>query len=125
MTAIHRFRDGNTRSQSAYVSMLAERAGHPIDWRLIDVDLLRELRLHAMAGHEKALADYLHDRLLPPPGPVEEPGLSQVHDSARLSFPGPASEAVGRPPEPGTGEPPGSTGRVQQSRGQERGGIQR
>lgn len=31
LTMAHPFRDGNTRSQSAYVDRLAVRAGHPID----------------------------------------------------------------------------------------------
>ena len=64
-TTIHPFRDGNTRSQSAYVDRLAVRAGHPIDWMKVDVPTLRTLRLSAMTGSEKPLADYLYERLAP------------------------------------------------------------
>ena len=64
LTAIHPFRDGNTRSQSFYVTILAKRAGHPIDWRRIDVDTLRMLRLRAVASSSSPLADYLQTCLL-------------------------------------------------------------
>jgi cell filamentation protein len=64
LSAVHPFRDGNTRSQSAYVDRLAERAGHPLNWTTIDVDRLRSLRLKAVAGSEIPLADYLRTRLV-------------------------------------------------------------
>lgn len=65
LTQIHPFRDGNTRAQSAYVSVLAERAGFQLDWSSVDVGELRELRLLAVAGKDKPLADYLYPRLIP------------------------------------------------------------
>lgn len=68
LSAIHPFRDGNTRSQSAYVSAIAERAGHPINWTLVDVPTLRNLRLVAIIGQHKPLAEYLRDRLVPTRG---------------------------------------------------------
>ncbi len=71
LSAIHPFRDGNTRSQSAYVSSLAERAGHPIDWTAIDVPTLRNLRLVAVAGRHEPLAAYLRDHLVSPAGSVD------------------------------------------------------
>lgn len=64
LSAIHPFRDGNTRSQSAWVSMVALRAGHRIDWRRIDVDSLRDLRLHAVAGRPAPLGRYLRKHVL-------------------------------------------------------------
>lgn len=64
LSAIHPYRDGNTRSQSTYVSALAERAGHPIDWKSIDVDELRTARLQAVAGNDRPLADYLRAHLV-------------------------------------------------------------
>lgn len=64
LSAIHPFRDGNTRSQSAYISAIAERAGHPIDWTGIDVPTLRNLRLVAVAGRHEPLAGYLRDHLV-------------------------------------------------------------
>jgi cell filamentation protein len=59
LTALHPFRDGNTRSQSLFISKLAERAGHPIDWERVDVGVLRDLRLAAMMGETYGLAEYL------------------------------------------------------------------
>ena len=64
LSAIHPFRDGNTRSQSAYISAIAERTGHPIDWTSIDVPTLRNLRLVAVAGRHEPLAGYLRDHLV-------------------------------------------------------------
>lgn len=73
LSAIHPFRDGNTRSQSAYVSAIAARAGHPLDWTLVDVPTLRRLRLAAIAGNHEPLAAYLRDRLVPTRGPRTRP----------------------------------------------------
>lgn len=73
LTAIHPYRDGNTRSQSFYVTVLAERAGHPIDWQRIDVDTLRTLRLRAVVGSSRPLADYLAPRLLTRDTPRQNP----------------------------------------------------
>lgn len=64
LSAIHPYRDGNTRSQSTYVSAIAERAGHPIDWERVDVDELRTARLHAVAGNDRPLAEYLRTHLV-------------------------------------------------------------
>jgi cell filamentation protein len=64
LSAIHPFRDGNTRSQSVYVSVLAARAGYGIDWTRLDVARLRGLRITAIAGTEGPLASYLGEHLL-------------------------------------------------------------
>lgn len=64
LSAIHPYRDGNTRSQSAYITALAERAAHPIDWQSIDVDTLRIHRLQAVAGNDRPLAAYLRNHLV-------------------------------------------------------------
>ncbi|WDH78228.1 Fic family protein [Microbacterium esteraromaticum] len=69
LTTVHPFRDGNTRTQSAYVDRLATRAGHPIDWQKVDVPTLRSLRLAAVTGSERPLAQYLGSVLLEPAGP--------------------------------------------------------
>jgi cell filamentation protein len=64
LSAIHPYRDGNTRSQSTYVSAIAERAGHPIDWERVDVEELRTARLYAVAGNHRPLAGYLRAHLV-------------------------------------------------------------
>lgn len=63
LTALHAMRDGNTRSQSAFVTQLAAAAGYRIDWERVDVDELRTVRLQAVARSERPLADYLRDRV--------------------------------------------------------------
>ncbi len=92
LTAIHPFRDGNTRSQSCYVTVLAERAGHPIDWRRIDVDALRTLRLRAVVGSSRPLASYLVSRLLPREAPRQSPSFAAL----RASYPQAATEMARR-----------------------------
>jgi cell filamentation protein len=100
LSAIHPFRDGNTRSQSTYVTMIAERAGHPIDWDRIDVDTLRTLRLNAVAGQDKPLAEYLAGRLLTTGQstgglPKLTPELQRIVELNKRSYPTSATE-IGR-----------------------------
>lgn len=125
LSAIHPYRDGNTRSQTVYVSTIAERAGHPIDWTRVDVDTLRTLRLSAVVGRDRPLADYLAERLLTPehgaavPAPLP-PELRHIQELQRIGFPeapttapppqsqGPTAGPAYRPPrslgsEPGYG----------------------
>lgn len=70
LTTVHPFRDGNTRTQSAYIDRLATRAGHPIDWQKVDVPTLRNLRLAAVTGSETPLERYLSSVLLDPAAPT-------------------------------------------------------
>lgn len=65
LTFTHPFRDGNTRSQSAYVDRLAVRAGFQIDWKAVSYRDLRDARLAAAfkVGGERVLADYLRPRM--------------------------------------------------------------
>lgn len=67
LTMIHPFRDGNTRSQTAFIDRLALNAGHPIAWAGIDVDLLRHYRLAAMSN-STPLANYLSEHVVDPAG---------------------------------------------------------
>ena len=56
LNAIHAFRDGNGRSQLAFVTMLADRAGHPFDLaRLRPVKFLKAM-VASFFGNEKLLA---------------------------------------------------------------------
>ena len=104
LSAIHPYRDGNTRSQSLYVTVLAERAGHPIDWRRVNVDELRTARLRAVVGNTKPLADYLGASLMSSEAPRQSPSLSStagVSSALHASFPQPATEATRRTPPAG------------------------
>ena len=130
LSLTHPFRDGNTRSQSAYVDRLAIRAGHPIDWQLVDVDTLRGLRLRAVSGSERPLADYLRARLVSSTDrPADGAGLSfegsARSPALRASFPKPATESARHTPAPGTTAARGSVGAHQagrSSQGPSRGG---
>ncbi len=82
LSAIHPWRDGNTRSQSMYVAALAQRAGHPIDWARIDVDELRHHRLQAIAGTDRPLADYLRAHLIDT-APTRGPEAAAPRSAAR------------------------------------------
>jgi len=63
LSAIHPFRDGNTRSQSAYITLLAREAGHPLNWQVIDVDRLRTARLQSIAGRTINLKNLLQQSI--------------------------------------------------------------
>lgn len=65
LTFLHPFRDGNTRSQTAFFAVLAMNAGHPIDWRNVSYEALRNLRFSALRGFPDDMANYLEDRMLP------------------------------------------------------------
>lgn len=65
LTQLHPFRDGNTRSQSLFVSTLARRAEHPLAWDRIDVNELHRHRLRAVSGDEQGLSNYLRNAIIP------------------------------------------------------------
>ena len=80
LTQIHPFRDGNTRSQTAFVDRLAVNAGHPIDWMGINVDTLRELRFRAITD-STFLAAYLEQHVID----THEPRRRATASAAALS----------------------------------------
>jgi cell filamentation protein len=76
ITALHPFRDGNTRAQRLFIAQLVEQAGHHLDWTALNERLpdLTHARLLAHAGDHHQLADLLRDHL-------ERPGTK--HDIRR------------------------------------------
>lgn len=66
-TALHPFRDGNTRTQRLFFHQLTTEAGWSIDWTEINeqMDRFIEARLIAHAGHHEALRDVLAPTLHP------------------------------------------------------------
>ncbi len=106
LTAIHPFRDGNTRSQSIYFSALAHRAGHPVDWTRVEVSRLRELRLAAITGRDGPLGEYLRDRLLEQAQQLRAP-LADLREPAAGRTPGEAARiaAMDTPTPPRAGPP--------------------
>lgn len=60
-TALHPFRDGNTRTQRLFFHQLTSDAGWSIDWHAInaDMDQFKHARLIAHAGNYEPLRDVL------------------------------------------------------------------
>lgn len=59
LTALHPFRDGNTRSQSAFIDHLAAQAGWEIHWAKLDLDGVKEARVIAISRSSEPLRDLL------------------------------------------------------------------
>lgn len=59
LNAIHAFRDGNGRSQLAFVTMLADQAGHPFDLAKIHRARFLRAMVISFSGNEKLLASEL------------------------------------------------------------------
>ena len=92
LTALHPMRDGNTRSQSAFVSQLAAAAGYQVDWTRVNVDQLRELRLRAVTNSSVPLQEYLRERVVkinPNEIPGTQTGLTfaEIRKFANLNQP--------------------------------------
>lgn len=56
LNAIHVFRDGNGRAQVAFVAILADRAGHPLDLVKLHPKTFLEAMVASFFGDEKGLA---------------------------------------------------------------------
>lgn len=59
INAIHPFREGNGRSQLAFVAMLGERAGFPFDFARVDRDTFLPAMIASYAGDLKPLTSEL------------------------------------------------------------------
>lgn len=59
INAAHPFREGNGRTQRAFLGLLAEQAGHPIDWSRITPEQMREASIAGMEGNTRPMADVL------------------------------------------------------------------
>lgn len=118
-TALHPFRDGNTRTQRLFFHQLTTDAGWSIDWHAInaEMDQFKHARLIAHAGNHEPLRDVLAPTLRPSRGGPSTGGvagpelaaqLQQLHSAA---FPRPASEATQSPPTPSSLRRPPPAGR--------------
>ena len=63
LNAIHPFRDGNGRSQLAFMGLLANAAGHPLHFERIVPDDFMSAMIHSFQGDEEPLVEQI-DRLL-------------------------------------------------------------
>ena len=59
LTSLHPFRDGNTRSQSAFLDQLATQAGWEIHWSKLDLDAVKEARVIAISRSSEPLCTLL------------------------------------------------------------------
>lgn len=59
LNAIHAFRDGNGRSQMAFMTILADNAGHPLHLERIKPARFLQAMIKGFAGDTRPLADQL------------------------------------------------------------------
>lgn len=113
-TALHPFRDGNTRSQRLFFHQLTTEQDGSIDWYAInaEMDQFKHARLVAPAGNHEPLRDVLAPTLRAGPAPADVSSAGRRgHDGRRDAGPRhargrPAARSPGsRPGEP-TGSPP-------------------
>lgn len=82
ITAIHPFRDINTRSQFVFFNQLAASAGWLIDWNRIDPHVFAHARIRAIAVSEDGIDALLCPALIPFDAHEEPDGGSRMLRSA-------------------------------------------
>jgi cell filamentation protein len=59
LNAIHPFREGNGRAQNVLLTLLADRAGHPLDFERLDPSDMMAAMIASFGGDEESLADLI------------------------------------------------------------------
>jgi cell filamentation protein len=59
LNAIHAFREGNGRSQLALLALLADNAGHPLDFDKLNPDEMLEAMIASFDGDERKLTEII------------------------------------------------------------------
>jgi cell filamentation protein len=59
LNAIHPFREGNGRTQLAFLTLLAERAGHPLAMEQLDPPAILKAVVESFEGREQPLAQLI------------------------------------------------------------------
>jgi cell filamentation protein len=59
LNAIHPFREGNGRTQLSFLTILAERAGHPLVMERLDPKAILKATITSFGGNEKPLVDVI------------------------------------------------------------------
>ena len=59
LNAIHPFREGNGRTQLAFVAMLASHAGHPLDLDRLEPEATLDAMIRSFQGDEAPLRDLI------------------------------------------------------------------
>lgn len=65
LNAIHPFREGNGRTQLAFLALLADQAGHPIDFQTLNPDVFLAAVIRSFGGDERNLAATISALLTP------------------------------------------------------------
>lgn len=63
LNAIHPFREGNGRTQLSFLTVLAERAGHPLHLERLNPKAMLSATIASFGGNERALAKLIGDLL--------------------------------------------------------------
>jgi cell filamentation protein len=59
LNAIHAFREGNGRTQLSFFAVLADHAGHPLDFARLDPEAMLDAMIASFAGDEMPLANII------------------------------------------------------------------
>jgi cell filamentation protein len=59
LNAVHPFRDGNGRTQLAFLALIARHAGHPLNFEKLEVADFLEAIIASFNGHEDMLAQQI------------------------------------------------------------------
>jgi fido (protein-threonine AMPylation protein) len=65
LNAIHSFRDGNGRTQLAFLAEVAARAGHPLNLDRLDPEAFLQAMVASFQGEERLLAAQLRSLIQP------------------------------------------------------------
>ena len=60
LNAIHPFREGNGRTQLTFLALLADRAGHELDFNKLDRQTTLAAMIASFSGNEASLATLIH-----------------------------------------------------------------
>jgi cell filamentation protein len=59
LNVIHAFREGNGRSQLSFFALLADHAGHPLDFDKLDPEAMLDAMIASFDGSEERLTDVI------------------------------------------------------------------
>jgi cell filamentation protein len=116
INALHPFREGNGRTQRAFLAQLARAAGHPIRWGAMDPEVNIVASQAAHRGDNEPLAAML-DQLVDPASPPPPDQPQHPARTASSTYAPPAAGPRANRPEPGS-EVPRPRGGDRPSRGQ-------
>src|SRR5262245_41529075 len=64
LNAIHPFREGNGRTQNAFLGLLAARAGHGLEFSRLNERAFREAMIESFSGSEEPLAHQIRELIV-------------------------------------------------------------